>query len=308
MNRLAVAIATLALAIALCACERAADAPHGAQPASPPAHASPLRIAMLSPAGAVMLRDLGLGDAIVARHAFDAASLQTLPSVGDQAGIDYEALLSAAPTHVITQWGARELPERLVQLAQTSGTTLHDMNPVSLHDVRKDLAALQALVGTPGSAAKAASLDAQLASMIERADAPRASNAKRVVLLLSASPIAVLGPTSCQAQAARAAGFVVVPQEGPAYAELSGEEFVALGVQAIVLFAPGVDAGDGSQPAAANADTKATFAERAKSSLRAAGFTSERVPMLVVRDVESLLPSTSMVRVHTALAAWNAGE
>jgi ABC-type hemin transport system substrate-binding protein len=293
-----------------------------AQPSAEPARANLARVAMLSPAGAVMLRDLGLGDVIVARHAFDAASSPGLPSVGDQAGIDYEALLATRPTHVVTQWGARELPERLQALARSGGMQLHDMNPVSLQDVRQELAALQAQLGTPATAPRAAELDAQLASMLEAADAVSSSQAegasdvRRVVLLLSASPIAVLGPTSCQAQAARAAGFVVVPQSGPAYAELSGEEFVALGAQAAVLFAPvgaGVATDEAGEAKAARGDSAQAkqLAARATAALHAAGFRASEsegeLPMLVVQDVESLLPSTSMVRLHGMMQAWRLG-
>jgi hypothetical protein len=248
--------------------------------------------------------------------------------VGDPAGIDYEALLAARPTHVVTQWGARELPERLQALARSGGMHLHDMNPVSLQDVRQELASLQALLGTPATAPRAAELDAQLASMLEAADAVSSSQAvgasdvRRLVLLLSASPIAVLGPTSCQAQAARAAGFVVVPQTGPAYAELSGEEFVALGAHAAVLFAPvsaGVDVATGdsshADSARGNSAQAKQLAARARAALHAAGFRASEsptngegeLPMLVVQDVESLLPSTSMVRLHGLMQAWRLG-
>ncbi len=338
----AVSFAIAASMLGAAGCERAGQAPQQvlgpvpghqqvqpqvqqqAQPTAEPARANLARVAMLSPAGAVMLRDLGLGDVIVARHAFDAASSPGLPSVGDQAGIDYEALLAARPTHVVTQWGARELPERLQALARSGGMHLHDMNPVSLQDVRQELAALQALLGTPATAPRAAELDAQLASMLEAADASSpsqaegASDVRRLVLLLSASPIAVLGPTSCQAQAARAAGFVVVPQSGPAYAELSGEEFVALGAQAAVLFAPvsaGVDVAtdeaDEAKSARGDSAQAKQLAARARAALHAVGFRASEnegeLPMLVVQDVESLLPSTSMVRLHGMMQAWRVG-
>jgi hypothetical protein len=155
--------------------------------------------------------------------------------------------------------------------------------------------------------------------MLEAADAPSPSQAgatsdvRRVVLLLSASPIAVLGPTSCQAQAARAAGFVVVPQGGLAYAELSVEEFVALDAQAAVLFAPvaaGVTLHEADQAKSAFGDAAQgkQLAARARAALHASRFRASEsqggLPILVVQDVESLLPSTSMVRLHGLMQTW----
>jgi ABC-type hemin transport system substrate-binding protein len=278
---------------------------------------------MLSPAGAVLLRDLGLDDRMVARHAFDAASPQGLPSVGDQAGIDYEALLATNPTHVVTQWGSRELPPRLRALAKqgstASGIALHDMNPISLAGVRSELRALQAFVGDAASQPKADALDAALHAMEEAStralQAERAREtgataqagmtgeaAPRVVLLLSVSPAAVLGPASAQAEVARAAGFVVVPAGAGAYAELSAEELAGLRPQAVVLFAPAVATGD----EASQAKTLDELTARTRAQLQTLGVVGgvTPVPLLIVRDVESLLPSTSALRLHETLRAW----
>ena len=76
---------------------------------------------MLSPALAVIVRDLGLEANIVARHGFDIVLDKSIPVAGDQSGLDYEILLTAKPTHVLLEWGQREIPRRLGELMVERG-------------------------------------------------------------------------------------------------------------------------------------------------------------------------------------------
>ena len=266
------------------------------------------RIAVLSPAAAVILRDLGVGEQIVARHAFDAATRRELSVVGDQAGIDYEALLAAKPTHVVMQWGARELPARLAELAKMSLWRVIDVNPVSIADVRKTVAQLAEFVNGDASVRQRASeLDAQLAVIDGARDTAKHDenkrdaqpSGKRVVLLLSTSPFAALGPTSCQAEAVRAAGFVIVPGDAKAYIELSSEELLSLDAEAFVVFSPSADG-------LLRAEDEAALRERILAPLRKLGLGEK--PVLLITDVESLLPSTSMLGLRRKVEAWGAGR
>src|SRR5688572_2242849 len=96
----------LALAgLGVCACDRSAPAPG---PATAD-RAGPPRVVALSPGLAVTMRDLGLGDLLAGRHGFDAWSDPALPVCGDQSGLDYERLLAVRPTHILVQWGQRDL-------------------------------------------------------------------------------------------------------------------------------------------------------------------------------------------------------
>lgn len=301
------------------ACEkRATDEKTLQQQDQQPAEQRVQRIAVLSPAAAVILRDLGVGEQIVARHAFDAATRRELSVVGDQAGIDYEALLAAKPTHVVMQWGARELPARLAELAKMSSWRVIDVNPVSIADVRKTVAQLAQFVdGNANVWQRASELDAQLAgidgakdaaihdeskldeSKLDESKRDAQPSGKRVVLLLSTSPFAALGPTSCQAEAVRAAGFVIVPGDAKAYVELSSEELLRLDAEAFVVFSPSADG-------LLRAEDEAALRERIVAPLRKLGLGEK--PVLLITDVESLLPSTSMLRLRRKAEAWGAGR
>ena len=88
----------VALLLALAGCERSAPQPV----ASTPSNAAPIerRIVVLSPALAVMLQQLGHEDDIVAKHTWDLALGDAIPTIGDQFELDYETLLRLDPTHV----------------------------------------------------------------------------------------------------------------------------------------------------------------------------------------------------------------
>src|SRR5262245_61348101 len=94
------------------------------------------RIVALSPAVAVILRDLGLADRIVGRHGYDFVLNKSVPVCGDQAGgIDYETLLRARPTHVLIESGARETPGRLTELAEEHHWAVESLRMLTLDDI-----------------------------------------------------------------------------------------------------------------------------------------------------------------------------
>src|SRR5882724_7824821 len=119
----------LALLMVLAACEKKAPAPPPSQSSAGP------RIVSISPAVGIMLVDLHYDHLCVGRDGHDLALHPSIPIVGDQHRIDYEALIAAHPTHVFTQWGSRDLPARLVELAETNHWKLIDSRLLSLDDI-----------------------------------------------------------------------------------------------------------------------------------------------------------------------------
>ena len=94
-----------------------------------------LRIVAHSPALAVILKDLGYEAQIVGRHAYDLVLDPKVPSCGELGTIDYETLIRVRPTHVFIQWGARELPERLAELAAANDWVVMNLNPLGLDEI-----------------------------------------------------------------------------------------------------------------------------------------------------------------------------
>lgn len=281
------------LVAVLASCERTPSA-------SPRPSATPddPRIVSLSPAVSVILRDLGYERAIVGRHAYELVLDQALPACGDQTGIDYEALLRVRPTHVFTQWGSRELPERLRELAQQEGWVLRDVNPLSIEQIAESVLELDGAL-SPDHAPRAPARE--LASKVLALAMPtqREGLAGSVLLLASVSPPAALGPRSCHAELLTGLGAVSAVGEGLAYIELSREDLVRMDPWAIVVFAPRLRTSEGEP-----ADTLAPLRDLPLRALR-----EGRVG--VIDDPLSLLPSTAMLGVARELdalfATWRAG-
>lgn len=243
----------IALSFALCAfllltaaCKR--TAPTSPAPTSP-------RIVALSPAAAVTLRDLGLAQSIVGRHAYDLVLDPSLPSCGDQLGLDFENLLHVQPTHIIIQWGKRDLPARLTQLAAEHAWTITTYDPLTLADLRSSTRQLATLFETAPGFDKA---NAQhLLAEFDRAFAKRTpdlSKAGKVLLLWSASPPAALGPGSWHHQILTALGATPAIATGAPSISLDQEDILKLAPDAIVLVIPrDRDAKPAAQPLSADA-------------------------------------------------------
>ena len=208
--------------------------------AAPSAPAVAPRLAVLSPALAVTLRDLGLERLVVARHAFDMVLPADLPVVGDQAGLDYEALLRAAPTHVLLEWGSRELPPRLTALAKERGWVLRNYRLLTLDDIRAAVRSLPDDTGAPEARDRAA----DLLRRMNEAWRPRpglGSAAGRTLLLYSLDPPAAAGPGSFHEQLLRALGARPAITQGPPYITLDVEDVRRLNADSIVLILPGAE-------------------------------------------------------------------
>lgn len=228
------------LALALGACEGG----RGESPAPQAGGDQGPRIAALSPAIAIILDDLGLSDRLVARHAFDEYSERSVPVAGDQGGVDYERLLRAEPTHVLLQWGARQPPRRLGELAGEQGWVVVDYPMRTLEDIREATRDL----GKRFDRTQAA------AALLERMDeawAPAspelARRVGRVLPLYWTNPPGAAGPGSFHHQLLEAMGLTPALQDGPAYIEIDPEDLRRLDPDTIVLFAPGAEPADLSE-------------------------------------------------------------
>ncbi len=252
----------------------------------------PVRVVSLSPAVSAILRDLDLQDRVVGRSSYEIALPRSLEICGDQAGIDYEALLRVHPTHIITQWGARPLPERLRELADENHWTLLDVGLVRLDDIPRVTLELATWL-TPEDRSRARALVDRMSKAWRRRDG--LEGVGKILLLASVDPPAALGPGSFHHDLLLKLGGVPALTEGLAYTRLDHEDLVRLAPDAIVLISPrGPD-----EPAEDSPTALASMGPIARLDLPA--LRSGRVA--VESDPLCHTPSTAMIGVGERLAA-----
>jgi ABC-type Fe3+-hydroxamate transport system substrate-binding protein len=322
-RRILCVLAASCLAFSACSKEPATPTQQKTPPSgsSKAPQTTPARIVALSPAIAVVLRDLGYEPQIIARHVYDDVLPSALPAVGDQAGIDYEALLrlSPPPTHIFTQWGARDLPPRLQELAIKNHWTLANIEMNSLADIRAAVRTLdEAVQCTPSKSttshtspplpayspcSRAAQLISQLGTLLEAIQpsiqpSTQSSNPPpRVLLLIAAAPPAALGPGSCHDELLRAVGGLQALKDGRAYMELAHEDLVRLDPDAIILFLPRSRAGNSTEAGATPRDDP----WKPLRPLKLRALESGRIA--IIDDPQSLLPSTAVIPVSQRMRA-----
>lgn len=288
------------------------------------ARAKEPRVVVLSPALAITLRDLGLAKYVVGRHGYDVALDAGIPVCGDQAGIDYEALIRARPTHVILQWGARQLPERLESLARDNGWIVVNQEVLTLADVRSSAVELLDLVAGPDvqktedthasifhpklaeSPSAEASEGKSLIDRMTTAFAKRGrgfAKAGRVLMLLSASPVSAVGPGSFHQQVLEAIGGTPALTRGGPYQEMDVEDVANLAPDAIVLLRP---RGREAPPHGWTPDEiRGLLGPLVGKGIPAV----ERGHVAVIDDPLCLMPASSLADVADELAkileAWN---
>ncbi|USN98728.1 MAG: hypothetical protein H6810_11265 [Phycisphaeraceae bacterium] len=290
------------------------------------------RIVALSPAVAVMLRDLGLADRIVGKHDYDLVLGDNVPAVGHQEAADYEKLLAVQPTHVIIEWGSRPLPPRLVEMARDHGWKLVNITLLTLDDIAHtvdDLAIMFGVVDpraestgpppsmgvpedlhlTPRFTDPADRLEVELPSAnLAKAWSKRGdgfADVGPVLLLAATDPIGALGPGSFHQQILERIGGMPAMTEGSAWMELDAEDVLRLAPSAIVLIAPRNH----------NADAGAIGAEQIRARL--GRIATLDIPAVrsgrlgLIDDPLALLPSTSMAHFADELAdlltSWRNG-
>lgn len=286
---------------------------------TPPATTSKARLVVLSPGLAVILRDMSLGDRIVARHAYDSATTQAIPAAGDEAGIDEEVLLRVAPTAVLLQQSARPISQRLLDSAQSRGFEILTVPMLSLEDIPKATRAMDALIarleGTSPTINDPASATSKLLREMDRAWTPRTTHSnqpQRVLLLISVDPPAALGPGSWHHDMLVRLGGTPAITQGSPYIELDTESLLRLAPDAIVLITTELRSQSEISPALvpiANADldqalVRARLASLAKLNIPA--FINSK--LAAIDDPLSLTPSSAMIpfadRLRAILIAW----
>lgn len=233
MHARAILPVLLLLASLLAACDRSPAAP-------PPAPGGGPRFVALSPAVAIILKDLGHERLIVGRHGSDLVLAPALPVCGDYLGVDYEALLRARPTHIFTQVGSQEMPVRLKELATVNGWVVQDSPQLTLEDIaasitKVDEVASEATTGEHGSPAGAELLKKTVGSWRRRGDFSKAGS---VLLLGGVTPPAAFGPRSAHHQVLERIGGTPAITTGNAWIELDTERVLSLAPDAIVLVMP----------------------------------------------------------------------
>jgi ABC-type Fe3+-hydroxamate transport system substrate-binding protein len=293
-------------------------------PATVPTHP---RVAALAPGISQILRDLGVGDLIVARHAFDKWTDQSILACGDQQGVDYEKLIAANPTHVFVQWGTNDVPERLISLARERGWVVQNIPLLSLDDIGHATVQLGSTVVTPelnalraeDAALKppAAPSEKQVARekrlqaapyvLMERLDKAYASNSTlagvgKVLLLYqgagetgSAAKPAALGPGSYSHDILLRIGGRSATATGKPFMPLDAEDVATLRPDAIVIVRP-------REPGAAHATPSADELLKSLGSIAALDVPAvKNRHVALIDDPMALVPGTNLGAFADAL-------
>jgi ABC-type Fe3+-hydroxamate transport system substrate-binding protein len=298
------------------ACERrSASSPSGSSPRSKNPAAQDYRIVALSPALAVTLRDIGLEDKIVGRHGWDMVLEKSVPVCGDQAVLDYEALVRVQPTDVLLEWGSRPLPDRLQELAKAHGWKVKNYSLLTLQEIQDAADDLFAMYSPAGAEPKTPEAfarqpwpsDTMAMAWSNRHPPDGFTGAGRILLLNSVEPAAAFGPGSWHAEILDHIGGRPAVTEGAPYITLSTEDVLRLAPDGIVLVRP-------RAPEAAEAPRPRTVQEARAllgplGALDVPALRSGRVALL--DDPLCTIPSTALVRFADDLAEvlerWEAG-
>ena len=189
--------------------------------------------AALSPAIAIVLRDMGLADRIVGRHGWDLTLDESIPVCGDQAGLDYESLLRVRPTHVLLEWGsARPLPKRLHDLAARHAWRVESYELLTLAQIEDAARALAAEFGGVEGSAGGALVERLAAGFAHRGN--DLAGVGRVLMLMSCSPPIALGPGSAHHELLVRVGGTPAIERGAAYITLNVEDVLRMSPEAIL--------------------------------------------------------------------------
>ncbi len=272
-----------------------------------------LRIAAVSPALAITLRDLGLADKVVARHAWDMVLDPKVPIVGDQASLDFEALLAVRPTHVMLEWGVRPVPERLSELARDHTWRVKSWSLLSFEQVRASFAEITAFIAQGQPATEGLALTARGAELTTRFDnacvqRAMAARAGSVLLLHSVVPPAALGPGSFHQAILERLGGRPALTSGNAYVQMHMEDLLRIAPESIVIVEPRE-----SRSGGAGSGSDWPTMERklgAIAKLQIPAVRERRVA--IIDDPLCLTPSSAMIGFAGDLAAildrWAAGR
>jgi len=269
----------------------------GCDRAPTPSSAGSARVVALSPAVAIMLKDLGVEGDIVGRHGFDLVLKPELPVCGDQTGINYERLLSISPTHIITEWGTGGPPDQLKKLCEQRAWKLHDATLRSPDDITREIATLGEFVGADRTQVNA--IIERVQQAWSRDDSLAAKG--RVLMLADVAQPAALGPGSFHHEILLRIGCVPALIDGGPYQYLSLERVKAINPDVIVLVLP---------RAPMEPDRQTTPSELVNALGRIAELQLEcvaRHKVTLIDDPGALTPSTAMIGFAEELKAFLRG-
>ncbi len=244
----------IALMMVLVGCTKSSPRPKPGDESKQEAAADESRFVVLSPAIAVMLRDLGFEDSIVAKHSYDSVLSDSIPAAGSHLDIDYELVIELDPTDVFFEKLATDLPERFRTLADEHDWRIWAYELKTLDDIATTIDDLYLkLVGFPDTTGPDAGLidfevdptakfDIELPSArLARSWSPMgkpATNAGRVLILAGVDPPGAMGPGSFHAQLIERLGITPAIEEGGMWQELDYEDIIELAPDSILIFTP----------------------------------------------------------------------
>lgn len=310
----------LLLAILLASCG-SNSTPQSQTETESPESSDEFRIAALAPAIAVIIRDLGHEDRIVARHDFDLICPDVIPKAGSSLGWDLEALIAADPTHLVMQSSqTAPIPETLTAAASTHGWIIMARPLDTLDDIANLADDLYYLIEGPPERApgqydmKQALDHTQPSERLARAwrdRGPAADRAGRVLVLGSLDPPAAMGPGSFHHQLIERMGMTPAITDAAMWIELDYEDLIALKPDAILVFSPrqrdDTDRFGAPEPIT---DEDALKALGPIADLPVPAIDSNRVA--IIDHPLALLPSSALADVATeierVLEIWDAAE
>lgn len=269
------------------------------------------RLVVMSPAIAVILRDIGLEDSIVGKHAWDMVLSDSVPVVGSEEGIDYESMIRAEPTQIFFQRSSAGVPAKLQTLADEQRWVIRTIALDSLDDIAiaaDDL--FMQFVGVreqaPGEIdpTKRFAETAMPSESLARAWADRgpiSDRAGRVLVLASVDPPGAMGPGSFHHQLVVRLGATPAISDGGMWQELDLEDIVRLNPDSIVLFSPReLDASDLFAPIEdSDENHSALFGKLAKLEISAV----KHNRLALIDDPLALVPGTNMKEIGEQLGA-----
>lgn len=307
-RRLFLHILTALAACMLGACD--ADVLRPARADIAPDQTAPTRIVVLSPALGAILRDLGLEDDIVGKHAWDMALGRSIPAVGTHDDPDLESILRLRPTHLIVQDMETRVPESLRRMAEREGWMLWGFPLLTLDDIATTTDELHfRLIGEPTRDPRTMDPTAHLArerpsARLADAWSDRGAPARaagRVLLLAGVDPAGAMGPGSFHHQLIERLGTAPAITTGGPWQELDHEDILRLAPDAILLFRPApIDAnpvGERPRPGVA----EAMSALRGIGSLDIPAVREGRVA--IIDHPLGLLPASSLAEVADEVAS-----
>lgn len=210
-----------------------------------------LRLAVLSPGIAVMLRDLGYEDQIVAKHDYDIVLSDRVPAAGSELGFDLEVLIEADPTHVFFQKTSTPRSPAMLELAADRGWIIFERPLNSLDDIATTMDDLYYLFdGPPEREPQGLSMNLNMDDVLMRETpsmklamswddlGPVADRAGRVLVLGSVDPIGAMGPGSYHYELIERLGAQNAITQGAMWIEMDAEDLIALNPDSIVYIAP----------------------------------------------------------------------